>query len=104
MILPTWQPWAAFAYLVSFWGMLGHDEPELLVAAARSWHERYGAEPTVVGLATGFLVPRPPADLADAERLAAEHEFFAGLTAGTTQRAYARALLQLDHWTLYDRP
>jgi hypothetical protein len=51
-----------------------------------------------------FLVPRPPADLADAELLAAEHEFFAGLTAGTTQRAYTRALLQLDHWTLYDSP
>jgi len=30
--------------------------------------------------------------------------FFAGLTARTTERAYARALLQLDHWTLYDRP
>jgi hypothetical protein len=51
-----------------------------------------------------FVVPRPPIDLADAERLAAEHTFFAGLTAGTTRRAYAHALLQLDHWTLYNRP
>jgi hypothetical protein len=94
---------AAFAYLTSFYTIGGH-EPGLLVAAARRWHERYGAEPTVVDLATGFAVSRPPTNLADAERLAAEHVFLAGLTARTTERAYARALLQLDHWTLYDRP
>ena len=50
------------------------------------------------------MVARPPSDLADAERLAAEHLFLAGLTAGTSPRAYARALLQLDRWALYDRP
>lgn len=104
VLLPRPEPWAAFAYLPSF-AVAGPYEPELLVAAARRWHQRYGAEPMVVGFATGFVVPRPPADLADAERLAAEHDFFAGLTVGqTTQRAYARALLRLDHWTLFDRP
>ncbi|MBB3095985.1 hypothetical protein FHR83_003655 [Actinoplanes campanulatus] len=54
--------------------------------------------------ATGFEVSRPPTDPADAERLAAEHVGVAGLTAGTSVRASARALTQLDHWTLYDRP
>lgn len=104
VILPRPEPWAAFAYLPAYPGV-GPYEAELLVAAARRWHHRYGAEPTVVGSATGFVVPRPPTNLTDAEQLAAEHEFFAGLTVGpTTQRAYARALLQLDHWVLFDRP
>ena len=67
------------------------DSPALLIAAARRWHERYRAVPTVIGLATGFEVGRPPTDLADAERLAIEHQVFAGRTAGTTERAYARA-------------
>ncbi|GAA0974860.1 hypothetical protein GCM10009555_031830 [Acrocarpospora macrocephala] len=102
VILPRPQPWAAFAYLNSYYSE-GH-EPELLVAAAHRWYDRYGAEPTVVGLATGFVVSRPPTDLADAERLAAEHMFFAGLTAQTSERAYARALRHLDRWALYDRP
>lgn len=104
VILPRPEPWAAFAYVSSF-ATVGGYEVELLVAAAQRWHERYGAEPTVVDFATGVVVPRRPTTVADAERLAAEHEFFAGLTAGpTSQRAYARALLQLDHWTLFDRP
>lgn len=47
---------------------------------------------------------RLPTDPVDAERLAVEHLCLAGLTAGTTVRAYARALMRLDHWTLYDRP
>ena len=46
------------------------------------------------------VVRLPP----DAERLACEHVSLAGLTAGTTVRAYARALMQLENWTLYNRP
>ncbi len=103
VILPRPEPWAAFAYLDPYGGWSGLD-PEFLVAAAHRWHDRYGAEPTVIGLATGFTVPRPPTGRADAERLAAEHVAVAGLTARTTQRAYARALTQLDRWCLYDRP
>ncbi|MFF5081159.1 DUF4253 domain-containing protein [Actinoplanes sp. NPDC000266] len=102
VILPRPEPWTAFAYLNPYgvWGTPG----DLLLAAARRWHERYGASPTTIGLANGFTVPRPPADLADAERLAVEHVAIAGLTAGTTTRAYARALLELDRWCLYERP
>ncbi|MEV4513641.1 DUF4253 domain-containing protein [Dactylosporangium sp. NPDC049525] len=101
-ILPRPEPWAAFAYVDAYGGV--GLPPELMVAAARRWHERHGAEPTVIGLATGFAVPRPPTGPADAERLAVEHVSLAGLTAGTTVRAYARALTRLGHWTLYDRP
>ena len=101
-ILPRPEPWTAFAYVDAYGGV--GLPPELMVAAARRWHERHGAEPTVIGLATGFAVPRPPTGPADAERLAVEHISLAGLTAGTTLRAYARALTELDHWTLYDRP
>ncbi|GAA3198477.1 DUF4253 domain-containing protein [Dactylosporangium siamense] len=101
-ILPRPEPWAAFAYVDAYGGLA--LPPELMVVAARRWHERHGAEPTVIGLATGFTVAHPPALLVDAERLAAEHVCLAGLTAGTTIRAYAKALTELDHWTLYSRP
>jgi Domain of unknown function (DUF4253) len=102
VILPRPEPWAAFAYLNPYggWGTPG----DLLLAAARRWHERYGAAPTTIGLANGFTVPRPPTDLADAERLALEHVAIAGLTARTTVRAYARALQELHRWCLYNRP
>ncbi len=102
VILPRPEPWAAFAYLNPYgvWGTPG----DVMLAAAHRWHERYGAEPTTIGLANAFTVSRPPTDPADAERLAIEHVAIAGLTAGTTTRAYARALLQLDRWCLYDRP
>jgi len=102
VILPRPEPWAAFAYLDPYgvWGTPG----DLMLAAARRWHERYGAAPTTIGLANGFTVPRPPTELAEAERLAVEHVAIAGLTAQTSTRAYARALLQLDQWCLYDRP
>jgi hypothetical protein len=104
VILPRPEPWAAYAYVESACLVSGRP-PELLIAAAHRWHDRYGAEPTVAGIAMGFTVARPPADVADAERLAAEHMFFAALTAnGVRLRAYARALLQLDRWTLFERP
>ncbi|MBW6435912.1 DUF4253 domain-containing protein [Actinoplanes hulinensis] len=103
VLLPRPEPWAAFAYLDS-WCHLSGWKPEVLVAAARDWHTRYGAEPTVIGLACGFEVSRPPTGPADAERLAAEHQLFAPLTAGTTELAYARALPQLRRWCLYNRP
>ncbi|MEV4349706.1 DUF4253 domain-containing protein [Actinoplanes sp. NPDC049596] len=102
VILPRPEPWAAFAYLNPYgvWGVPG----DLLLAAARRWHERYGAAPTTIGLANGFTVARRPTGMAEAERLAVEHEAIAGLTARTTTRAYARALLDLDRWCLYNRP
>ncbi|MEV4638349.1 DUF4253 domain-containing protein [Actinoplanes sp. NPDC049548] len=102
VILPRPEPWAAFAYLDAY-AMLG-DGTELAVATARAWHDRYGAVPTVVGMASGFLVDRRPADVHAAERLAAEHVAIAGLSARTTLRAYARALMHLDQWCLYNRP
>ncbi|MDI6105703.1 DUF4253 domain-containing protein [Actinoplanes sp. NEAU-A12] len=103
VIVPRPEPWAAFAYLDAYASLMG-VESELMTGAAHQWWERYGAVPTVIGLACGFTVSRPPTELADAERLAAEHVAIAGLTAGTSIRAYARALMQLDHWTLYNRP
>ncbi|WP_250006828.1 DUF4253 domain-containing protein [Actinoplanes sp. M2I2] len=102
VILPRPEPWTAFAYLNPYGGL--NTSGDVLLAAARRWHERYGAAPTTIGLANGFTVPRPPTDVAEAERLAVEHVAIAGLTARTRTRAYARALLQLDRWCLYDRP
>ncbi|WP_436536584.1 DUF4253 domain-containing protein [Actinoplanes sp. HUAS TT8] len=102
-ILPRPEPWAALAYLPAC--MLAESPyVELMVAAARRWHDRFGAEPTVIDLATGFRVARRPADRASAEQLAIEHEVLAGLTAGARLRNYASVLMQIDHWRLYNRP
>ncbi|GAA2523559.1 DUF4253 domain-containing protein [Winogradskya humida] len=103
VILPRPEPWSVFAYLGTAWTILGAD-PETMLAAGRRWYDRYGAEPTVAGLATGFVVPRPPADPAEAWQVAVEHVTLAGLTARTTLRGYARSLETLPHWTLYNRP
>jgi hypothetical protein len=102
VVVPAPEPWAVFAYLNPYGGlgMAG----ELLVAAARRWFERYGAEPTLVGLANGFEVAKRPAGPAEAMDLATEHVVMAGLTAGNTLHGYARSLLELDHWCLYNRP
>jgi hypothetical protein len=103
VLLPTRDPWAAFAYLNPYASWTGLP-PELFVAAARRWHERYGAEPTLVGLATGFEVAKQPAGAAEALDLAVEHVAVAGLTARNTLHGYARSLRELDHWCLYNRP
>ena len=75
--------------------MRRYGEPELLVILPRP-------EPWA---AFAYLNPYGEwGTPADAERLAVEHVAIAGLTARTRIRAYARALLVLDHWCLYDRP
>jgi hypothetical protein len=102
VVVPAREPWAVFAYLNPYHGV--GLQPELMVAAGRRWYERYGAEPTLVGLACGFEVAKPPAGLAEAIDLAKEHMALAGLTAGNTVNGYARSLLELDHWCLYNRP
>jgi hypothetical protein len=103
VIVPRPEPWAAFAYMSPYSNFLGLP-PELPITAARRWYDRYGAEPFMIGLATGFTGVRPPTEIPDAEQLVVEHLAVAGLSARTKHRAYARALTQLDHWCLYDRP
>jgi Domain of unknown function (DUF4253) len=83
VLLPAAQPWAVYAYLNALYDACwyGHD---LLVAAARRWYERYGAEPVAaLEVATWLTVARPPADPADAWRLALEHETLAENTLAT---------------------
>src|SRR5690349_14269302 len=59
VIVPRPEPWAAFAYLDAYASLLGQTS-ELMTGVARQWWERYGAVPTVIGLACGFSVSRPP--------------------------------------------
>jgi hypothetical protein len=102
VVPPRPEPWTASAYLDPY-GVRG-TPGDLLLAVARRWYERYGAAPTTIGLANGFGVTRPPTDLADAGQPALEHVAVAGLSTRTTTLAYARALMELDRWCLYDRP
>ncbi len=77
-------------------------------AAARRWHERWGAEPVALwGTMMQFTVSHRPATPDDAWMLAREHDILAANTLsnpGIPLRDHARALTILDRWFLHSRP
>jgi uncharacterized protein DUF4253 len=107
VLLPAAQPWAVFAYVHGLYDACwyGHD---LLVAAARRWYERYGAEPVAaLDVMSWFNVSRPPTDPDEAWRLAFEHYALAETTLTVPDvplRQHARLLPTLDRWVLFSRP
>ncbi len=105
VLLPTLWPWEVYAYLEGLWS----EPADRLVAAARRWHARFGAEPVQShpGYATHLRVERPPTDLEEAWRLAREHYLIAWDTfalPGSAVRDYARALLESSTWYLISKP
>jgi hypothetical protein len=95
VLLPAAEPWAAYAYVDALHGACDYGQ-DLLVAAARRWYERYGAE-TVAALEVmaWLTVARPPTDPDDAWRLAFEHHVLAEATfstPGVSLRQHARLL------------
>jgi hypothetical protein len=107
VLLPTSRPWEVFAYVSSLYDISAYGG-ELVVAAARRWHELWGAEPVALwGTMVQFMVSRPPASPDDAWALAREHDIIAANTLsnpGVPLRDHARALLTLDRWFLHSRP
>jgi hypothetical protein len=70
ILLPVAEPWAVHACISSFYDASGYGQ-DLVVAAARRWHERYGAEPVALwGTMIQMVVSRPPAEVTDAWPLA----------------------------------
>ncbi|GIG69438.1 DUF4253 domain-containing protein [Phytomonospora endophytica] len=107
VLLPTPEPWSAYAYVDALHDACGYGQ-DLLTAAARRWHERFGAEPVAaLGVMTWLSVARPPAEPETAWRLAFEHHVLAENTfsgPGLSIRDHARALLGRDRWVLFSRP
>ena len=107
VLLPTPQPWSVYAYVQALYDGCWYGQ-DLLVAAARRWHERYGAEPVgAFDVMTWLTVARPPADPEDAWRLTLEHHALAEstfVTPGVELRQHARLLPGLDRWVLFSRP
>jgi hypothetical protein len=104
-LVPVTRPADVFAVLgwtgpANYFGDMGP-----LSALARSWEERFGAEPVGLGFATAlFAVRRPPATPEEANRLAAEH--FAVCSDLVYQGdgsigAYAARLLGAPAWSLW---
>ncbi|MGB2571725.1 DUF4253 domain-containing protein [Micromonospora citrea] len=107
VLLPAAQPWAVYAYVNALHDACGYGH-DLLVAAARHWHERYGAEPVAaLEVTTWLTVARPPTDPEEAWRLALAHYTLAENTLATpavTLREHAHLLPHLDRWVLFSRP
>ena len=107
VLLPAAQPWAVYAYVNALYDACGYGQ-DLLVAAARRWHERYGAEPVAaLEVMTWLTVARPPTDPDDAWRLALEHNTLAEntlVTSAVPLRQHAHLLPHLDRWVLFSRP
>jgi hypothetical protein len=106
-LVPTDHPTDALAY-TGFFGAYGPSGLPGLIAVARDWSARYGAElVTNWGTMLWFAVSRPPEDIDDAFRLAHEHTVLAPCTTilpGVSTRDHARALLGRDRWFLHERP
>lgn len=107
VFLPTAKPWAAYAYVDALYEACGYGQ-DLLVAVARRWHERFGAETVgAFGVTTWLTVARPPTDPHDAWRLAFEHHVLAEATLRIPEvplRQHARLLPRLNRWVLFSRP
>lgn len=81
--IPTPRSWEIPAFM-GFCGGAAGPAPEEMVAVARSWHERYGADICAMGkphfIALEFRIGRPPADQPAALTFMREQmEFCAGL-------------------------
>lgn len=107
VLLPAAEPWAPYAFVDALHDACGYGQ-DLLVAAARRWYERYGAETVGAFEVMAWLtVARPPADPDDAWRLAFEHHVLAEATLrtpGVPLRQHARLLPAMDRWVLFSRP
>ncbi|MFC0004445.1 DUF4253 domain-containing protein [Micromonospora siamensis] len=107
VLLPVPQPWAVYAYVNALHDSCAYGQ-DLLVAAARRWYERHGAEPVAaLEVSTWLRVTRPPTDPREAWRLATEHHTLAENTLATPAvalREHAHLLTELRHWVLFSRP
>lgn len=107
VLLPVADSWAAYAYVDALYEACGYGQ-DLLVAAARRWHARHGAETIgAFGVTTWLTVSRPPTEPDEAWRLAFEHHVLADATFRMPQvplRQHARLLPRLDQWVLFSRP
>ena len=102
-LLPDSRGWLSPLFL-SFHSCETPERASALAAVQRRWEADYGAELVAhLGTMLELTVSRPPADPADAYRLAGEHKDIA-----SSQEAYryelALALPGSDAWFLHDRP
>ncbi|MCD8213598.1 MAG: DUF4253 domain-containing protein [Campylobacter sp.] len=75
--IPVKHPWEVFAYL-PFGGFNDCPDELTMMAAAKTWYERYGALPCAISGDELEFVLEKPLNLSDEEavRLASEHYFF----------------------------
>lgn len=92
------QPWEVLA-LLGFGAFNACPGPEAHAVRWRSFYERFGARPFLVGQATiDGLVARPPATLDELARCAAEHLAYAPEAASEGLLPYAWSLFRCGGW------
>jgi hypothetical protein len=98
----------ALAYTGGFFGAFGPDGLAGVIAVARHWRTKYGAELVANwGTMLQFHVNRPPTTIKDAFDLAHEQAVLAPDTTilpNVSLRDHARALLGRTEWFLHERP
>jgi hypothetical protein len=106
LLLPTPNSWDTLAYLHWF-GACTCGTP-VAICFLEHWHQQYGAELVChYGTMLQFQVKRRPQTPTEAFQLAWEQEALAPCTTllpGISLRDHARALMNVDHWFLHERP
>jgi hypothetical protein len=96
--IPTARPWEIPAYLL-YGGWNGCPHPEQMVAVARHWHEKYGADVCALGSKSlEFRVECPPADLRQTLELMREQMLFCD--EGINELLAAPGILEDTAWRL----
>jgi hypothetical protein len=102
-LLPDPRGWLAPAFL-SFSSCEDPERAAALAAVQRRWEQDHGAELVAHwGTMLQYTVARPPADPAEAYRLAGEHKDIGG-SLQMYRYELALALPGSDAWFLHDRP
>ncbi len=106
LFLPTRNSWEVPAFIQ--WYGAETAGTEVVIAALKDWHDRYGAELVAhYGTMLQLTTSSRPADMNEAMQLAFEQDTLAPCTiapSGVSLLEHAATLMHTNRWFLHDRP